>query len=130
LKFRDERIPTLEEFAEAVQRDGLAATRFTSTGWPCPASAAENDQPRARGRRKCTEVHKAISLSRAVACSRRVTIRLSGLRSELQDPIVAVARTFPAVAVAGGEPQSAVWCGNDGSQTPVLSDKQRCGLAE
>ncbi len=29
LKFRDERIPTLDEFAEAVQRDRLASIRFT-----------------------------------------------------------------------------------------------------
>lgn len=30
LKFRDQRVPTLEEFAEAVDRDGLAAVRFTA----------------------------------------------------------------------------------------------------
>jgi hypothetical protein len=29
LKFRDERIPTLEEFTEAAQRDRLAAVRLT-----------------------------------------------------------------------------------------------------
>jgi hypothetical protein len=28
-KFRDQRIPTLDEFAEAVDRDHLAAVRFT-----------------------------------------------------------------------------------------------------
>ena len=32
LKFRDQRIPTLEEFAEAVGRDHLAAIRFTPGG--------------------------------------------------------------------------------------------------
>jgi hypothetical protein len=31
LKFRDQRVPTLEEFAEAVDRDRLAAVRFTPT---------------------------------------------------------------------------------------------------
>ena len=31
MKFRDQRMPTLEEFAEAVQRDHLAAIRFTRT---------------------------------------------------------------------------------------------------
>jgi len=29
LKFRDDRIPTLEEFREAAERDGLAAVRLT-----------------------------------------------------------------------------------------------------
>jgi hypothetical protein len=29
LKFRDQRVPTLEEFAEGVDRDGLAAVRLT-----------------------------------------------------------------------------------------------------
>ena len=32
LKFRDARIPTVEEFAEAVDRDHIAAIRFTSSG--------------------------------------------------------------------------------------------------
>ena len=32
LKFRDQRVPTLEEFAEAVDRMKLAAVRFTAAG--------------------------------------------------------------------------------------------------
>jgi len=32
LKFRDDRIPTTEEFGEAAERDGLAAVRFTQPG--------------------------------------------------------------------------------------------------
>jgi hypothetical protein len=32
LKFRDERIPTVEEFAEAVDRDHIAAIRFQASG--------------------------------------------------------------------------------------------------
>jgi hypothetical protein len=32
LKFRDKRIPTLEEFTEAVEENGLAAIRFTPGG--------------------------------------------------------------------------------------------------
>ena len=32
LKFRDARIPTVEEFAEAVDRDHIVAIRFTSSG--------------------------------------------------------------------------------------------------
>jgi hypothetical protein len=32
LKFRDKRIPTLEEFTEAVEQNGLATTRFTPCG--------------------------------------------------------------------------------------------------
>jgi hypothetical protein len=32
LKFRDARIPTLEEFTEATERDGLAAVRLTPGG--------------------------------------------------------------------------------------------------
>lgn len=31
LKFRDQRVPSVEEFAESVDRDGLAAVRFTAT---------------------------------------------------------------------------------------------------
>lgn len=29
LKFRDDRIPTVEEFTEAARRDGMAAVKFT-----------------------------------------------------------------------------------------------------
>ena len=32
LKFRDDRVPTLEEFTEAAQRDGMAAVKFTPAG--------------------------------------------------------------------------------------------------
>jgi hypothetical protein len=32
LKFRDQRVPTLEEFAEAVDREGLAAVRLSPVG--------------------------------------------------------------------------------------------------
>jgi hypothetical protein len=32
LKFRDQRIPTVEEFGEAIDRDHLAAVRFTTGG--------------------------------------------------------------------------------------------------
>ena len=32
LKFRDQRIPTREEFAEAIERLHLAAVRFTPAG--------------------------------------------------------------------------------------------------
>jgi hypothetical protein len=32
LKFRDDRIPTVEEFAEAVARDNMVAVRFTPAG--------------------------------------------------------------------------------------------------
>ena len=32
LKFRDDRVPTLEEFTEAAQRDGMRAVRLTPAG--------------------------------------------------------------------------------------------------
>lgn len=32
LKFRDQRVPTLEEFTEAVEREKIAAVRFTAAG--------------------------------------------------------------------------------------------------
>ena len=60
--------------------------------------------------------------------AQRLQVTSSG--PELQDTVVAVSRASPTVAVAGGEPQRAIRCGDDGAQSPVLSDKQRFRIGQ
>ena len=55
---------------------------------------------------------------------------VEGSGPELDDPVVAAARTAPTVPVAGGEPQRAVRRRDDGAQTAVLADKQRHRTAQ
>ena len=86
-------------------------------------------QSRANSARRGRSTHRAGHRQLALATP-NTSCAFAGSGPELQDPVVAVSRASPTVAVAGCEPQRAIRCGDNGAQPSVLSDKQRFRIGQ